>query len=222
MRHVRFPGLLVAAAMGVATLGVAHAEPAATCAEGYVVVQEGDTLRSVADRCEVEVKDLWRLNRTLGVILPPAGSQLRVPVPGQTVVPNAVIQYRPPGFRTEPGAEPVAEPAAPPPGTVVMPPRRAGGDNAPDVVMAPLEGPAGSEVELMAAGFPANAEVTVTAEADERVLEQTWTATTDAQGRADIKLTVPSDVRGDEELIFTVRSADGTARAASGVFNVGG
>ncbi len=91
------------------------------------------------------------------------------------------------------------------------------------VVISPLRGPAGTLVQVEVSGFPANAQIDLSAGRVDQTYSPLAVSPTDAQGRLNIQLAIPTYARtGETWVIVAVLSENPGVKAISNVFAVTG
>jgi LysM repeat protein len=89
----------------------------------------------------------------------------------------------------------------------------------PQALLVPSSGPAGTEVEARISGFPANQEVSLALGVEGQPTLDPFTATTNAQGRVQTNVTIPTTAQPGERWMVTARGPEGI-EATSNVFLV--
>ncbi|TPE45113.1 LysM peptidoglycan-binding domain-containing protein [Amaricoccus solimangrovi] len=229
--------LSVLVAAGLVAGGLLAAYPASAqtvaCAGGTTVVQRGDTLSRIADRCDVTEGAILSANPTVD-----GSGDLTV---GETVR----VSSRPEdtGSLEEglgdftAGAKDAVEGMAREVGSSVQnlldrnPDLKSrlqklgrdvgiGDDTAaPSANVSPTSGPAGSTVTVSATGLPAESPVSVAVGTPGTASEPIRDARVSSSGTVSVNLAVPSWVAAGSELTFTIRTDDGL-KARTGRFEV--
>jgi LysM repeat protein len=89
----------------------------------------------------------------------------------------------------------------------------------PQALLVASSGPAGTEVEVRISGFPANQEVSLALGVEGQPTLDPFTATTNAQGRLQTNVTIPTTAQPGERWVVTARGPEGI-EATSNVFLV--
>jgi hypothetical protein len=90
----------------------------------------------------------------------------------------------------------------------------------PSVALSPVSGPPGTELQVSAAGFPAQAEITLALGPRDTQPAISITARADAEGRLSQTMAIPSTAKPGEEWVVVATTPDGEIRDVSNFFEV--
>lgn len=90
----------------------------------------------------------------------------------------------------------------------------------PSVRISPTSGPPGSQVQVMAQGFPPTSKVEIGIGRVNSEYDIVATAQTNAEGQVDVQIQVPSFVEAEDQWVIVVATPDTSVKAISGEFDV--
>ncbi len=90
----------------------------------------------------------------------------------------------------------------------------------PSVALSPISGPPGTELQVSAAGFPAEAEITLALGPGDTQPAISITARADAEGRLSQTMAIPSTASAGEDWVVEATTPDGEIRGVSNAFEV--
>lgn len=187
-----------------------QAEDLVAQARELAVENARDKAEQLAGLFEVDLGAVTRIDETSSSPVTPTARQVEfaedasVPVqPGsQSITVQVLVSWR-----IIPSSDPVSGSEAE--------------DVYPIIQIHPVSGPAGSEVTLMATGFPANTAVEIGIGRWRSEYEVVQTTATDSQGRIEVEVTIPAFAEVTEQWVVVVTTQSGTKLTeASNVFLV--
>lgn len=96
----------------------------------------------------------------------------------------------------------------------------AANERPPFVALSPLSGPPGTQVRLIANGFPIDRDVVIGLGVDGSEFSESYSAQTNVNGVLDVTVPIPSYAQNGSRWVAVVQTADGRFRAESFVFLV--
>jgi hypothetical protein len=88
------------------------------------------------------------------------------------------------------------------------------------VALSPVSGPPGTELQVSASGFPAEAEITLALGPGDAQPAISITARADAQGRLSQTMAIPSTASAGDDWVVEATTPDGEIRGVSNIFEV--